>query len=179
MQSLFWGDPFSEQSLICSSHFFQNTYFLRIGGSLGQVLFEKLTFLAEKLFRINKFSVELLFRTRYFRAALTFAEELLFQKANFRKSNIPHCLLFQNSYFLIVATFLKELTFLKDFTFHSNYFFQKSYFFRRDTISQLRFFFTATLPIYQLVVKWARYQSGTVKVWEFFLVYLLLLKVAS
>ena len=35
------------------------------------------------------------------------------------------------------------------------------------------------LPIYKLVIKWARYQSGTVNVWEFFLVYLLLLKVKS
>ena len=132
----------TQQLLFRSSYFFSAVPFLR------RSFFRTVTYLQQSFF-----SEYLLLENRWFFRAFTFAEELLFQKANFRKSNIPHCLLFQNSYFLIVATFLKELTFLKDFTFHSNYFFQKSYFFRRDTISQLRFFFTATLPIYQLVIK--------------------------
>ena len=38
---------------------------------------------------------------------------------------------------------------------------------------------TTTLPIYQLVINWTQYQLCTLKVWEFFLVYLFLLQVAS
>ena len=54
-----------------------------------------------------------------------------------------------------------------------------SYFFRRDSISQLRFLSTSTLPIHQLTVKLAQYQLHTVKVWEFFLVHLLWTKLTE
>ena len=81
---------FQEQSPLRSSHFFQNSYFfrakllpsshfLRIGSSLGQVLFGTPTFLVEKLFTIKTFSEEVLFWTRYFCA--TSSEELLFGKS--------------------------------------------------------------------------------------------------
>ena len=75
------------------------------------------------------------------------------------------------------ATFSKEVL-LQLLPFQKSYLFT-TYFFRRVTISELHFLSTATLHIYQLVIKWAQYQLRTVEVWEFFLVYLLLLKVTS
>ena len=78
--------------------FFQNSYFfraklllssyhLRIGSSLGQLLFGTATFLAEDLFRIKISTEELLFRSRYFCIASTFPEEQHFGKSYlFRKS---------------------------------------------------------------------------------------------
>ena len=84
--------PFSEQPPLCTVIFFQNSYlfgaelvprshFLRIGRSLGQVLFGTPTFFLEKLFWIKTFSEEVLFWTwtRYFCA--TFSEELRFGKS--------------------------------------------------------------------------------------------------
>ena len=82
--------PLSEQIPLQSSPFFQNSYFfrekhlpssyfLRIGSSLGQVVFGAPTFLVEKLFRIKAFLEEVLLPTRYF--CTTFSEELLFGKS--------------------------------------------------------------------------------------------------
>ena len=70
--------------------------------------------------------------------------------------------LFQNTIPSVAATFQKS-------------YFLTTYFFRRVAISLLRFLSTITLTIYQLVIKWAQYKLGTLKLWEFFLV----MKVAS
>ena len=85
--------PFSEQSPLRSSHFFRIAtffpfiHFLEIGCSLEQVLFGTPTLMLMKLFRIKSFSQEVLIRTRYFCAASTFSEELLFGKSQlFRKA---------------------------------------------------------------------------------------------
>ena len=112
--------PFSEQPPLRSSHFFQNSCFFRAkllpraGTSLEQLLFGTMTFLVEKLFRIKIFSDQVLFRTRYF--LRNFSRRVTFwEKPIFWKSNIPHCLLFQDSYFFkrlsIAATFSEELLF--------------------------------------------------------------------
>ena len=129
--------PSSEQSPLHSSHFFQNSYFfrakhlpsshfLRTGSSLGQVLFGTLTLLVEKLFRIQSFSEEVLFQTRYFCA--TFSEELFFGKSYFfGKARI------RIAYFSWIATFFRVTTFFKKnllsiaATFPKELLFQKSY----------------------------------------------------
>ena len=89
---LFWGASFFRTVTSPLQSFFQNSYcfwakllpsshFLRIGSSLGQVLFGTPNFLVEKLFRIRNFSEDALFWTRYFCAASTFSEELVFAKS--------------------------------------------------------------------------------------------------
>ena len=83
--------PFSEQSPLRSSHFFQNSCFFRAkllpraGTSLEQVLFGTMTFLVEKLFRIKD-----IFRLG------TFSNQVLSAQ------------LFQKSYFLGKANFLEK-----------------------------------------------------------------------
>lgn len=72
-----------------------------------------------------------------------------------------------------MVTFSKDFTFQISYCFRKAIFFQK-YFFRRFTISQLHFISIATIPIYQFVITGARYKLGTVKSWEFFLMYILL-----
>ena len=63
----------------------------------------------------------------------TSAQYQLLQKSYIlEKANFPHYLLFQESYFFRVATYISE---------------------RRVTISQLRFVSTAAFPIYHLVIK--------------------------
>ena len=117
-------------------------------------------------FIIVTFSIKVLLQTRFFFTTATFWKKLIFQK-----SNIPRHLFFRK------ATFSRP-------NFPQQLFCQKShcfttFFFRTGTLSQLRFLSIATLPIYQLANESARYQVRTVKVREFFLVCLLLLKVAS
>ena len=88
------------------SHFFRaklllSSHFLRIEGSLGQLLFGAGTFLAEDFFRI-KISTE----CHPFEAGCTtstFSEE-----HNFGKSNIPHYLPFLESFLFGAATFFKR-----------------------------------------------------------------------
>ena len=111
----------------------------------------------------------------------TSAQYQLFQKSYilkkkwiFQKRNIPHYLPFQESHLFGVVTFSKDVIF-----YSSNLYFFTTYFFTRITILQLSVLATATLPIYQLVIKWAQYQLHTAKMWELFLVYLLVLKLAS
>ena len=59
-----------------------------------------------------------------------------------------------------VLLFLKELPFSEQLPLSNSYFFKNNYFFREKLLPRPR-------------------QLGTVKVWEFFLVYLIFLKVAS
>ena len=139
--------PFSQQSLLRGSHFFLNSYFfrakllpsrhfLRIGSSLGQVLFGTPTFLVEKPYKD-------IFRRRTFPNQVVlcniFRRVTFWKKLFFRKSNSPHCLLLLDNYFIRVATFPEELLF-------------------RNILFQRRYYFTATitLPINLLVIKLRR-----------------------
>ena len=143
------------------------------------VLFGTPTILVEELCRINISKEELLFRSGCFCAASAFSEERDFRRNYFfQKRNIPHKLFFLESHLL------RAVTFPKDVTFYNRYLFKKATFsqhilFRRVIISQLRFVSTATLTIYQLVIKWAQYQLRLLKLWEFFLLDPLLLKIVS
>ena len=107
--------------------FFQNSYFfrakllpsnhLRIGSSLGYLLFGTATFLAVELFRIKISTEELLFRSRYLYTASTFSEKLHFgKKLIFRKRNIPHYPLPEN-YLLRTAIFSKDVIFYRSYLF--------------------------------------------------------------
>ena len=98
-QLLFWGSyffriaavfsffrtvTFSQELFFQNSFFFgakilQSSHFLRIGGSLQQLLFGTAIF-SEELFRIKISKKELLFQSRYFCTASTFSEKLYFGK---------------------------------------------------------------------------------------------------
>ena len=154
-QLLFWGSyffrtaavfsffrtvTFSQELFFQNSFFFgakilQNSHFLRIGGSLQQLLFGTAIF-SEELFRIKISKKELLFQSRYFCTASTFSEKLHFRI----------------TYFFWRAVFLEQLFSQKtplpqQLRFEKSYFFT-TYFFRRVTISQLRFVSTDTLNSY-------------------------------
>ena len=137
---------FQNNHFFRSSYFFRNSYFfrvtllarshfLRIESSSGQLLFGTATFLAEKLFRIKIPTEELLFPSRYFCTASTFSEKL-----QFGKSNIPHYILFLESYLFRAATFLK------DTTFYGSSVFRRATFY--DIHFQKSYNFTATLPFH-------------------------------
>ena len=149
-QLLFQSSCFFRASTFFWQLSFQNSYFfrakllpsshhLRIGSSLGYLLFGTVTFLAKELFRIKICTEELLFWSRYLCTASTISEELHFGKKRiFQKSNITvffwrvvfsESLLFQKTLSSIAATFSEELLFY-------NILFQKSY------------HFTATLPFH-------------------------------
>ena len=133
--------------------------------NIGQFLLWAPTFLAEELLRIKIFTEKLLFHLKklipwainFFRR-VTFWKKLIFQK-----SSIAHCLLFLKSYFFRVATFAKDVTFHIAPIVSEELFFT-TYFFRRDGIWQLRFLSTATVPIDELVIRWAWYQLRTARV---------------
>ena len=78
--SFFRTVTFSQELFFQNSFFFgakilQSSHFLRIGGSLQQLLFEQL-FFSEELFRIKISKKEPLFQSRYFCTASTFLEKL-------------------------------------------------------------------------------------------------------
>ena len=102
---------------------------------------------AFNFFRTATLSTKVLLQERFFfRTAIFWDKKLIFQK-----SNIPHHLLFHESYFFkISAIFFSGATF--------------------------PFSCAAILPIYQLLIKWARYQLRAIKAWEFFFMYILLFK---
>ena len=136
---------------------------LTVGSCLRLLLFGIVLFLAEELFRIKIYTEEVLFRSIYFYTAyqlfqksyilVTFTEEIhngklhflcsdsyILEKANFLKSNIPHCLHFLESYLCEWLLFQKMYLFT-------------TYIFGRVTDSQLGFLSTDTLPIYQSAIK--------------------------
>ena len=150
---------FSEKSPLRNNHYFQNNYFLRakhlprryflrIGSSLGQVLFGTPTFWVEKLFRIQTLLEKVLFRTMYLCA--TFSDELLFGKSYFfRKAR------FRFVYFSWIVTFLDWLLFLKDLAVHINYIFRRATF-SQNTFSEETLFHSKeiiTFHVYHLVIK--------------------------
>ena len=130
------------------SHFFRaklllSSHFLRIEGSLGQLLFGAGTFLAEDFFRI-KISTE----CHPFEAGCTtstFSEE-----HNFGKSKLFRKAIFHITSLFWRASYLERLLFSKDATFCSSYLFRRAifftaYFFRKITIWQLLFLSRAIL----------------------------------
>ena len=162
----FRGILLSKEPFRCSSYsntqFFGakpllSSYFLRIESSLGQLLFGTPNFVAEELIRIKISAEELLFQSRYLCTASAFSEELHFRKRQFLRKQM-----FNITYFFRAATFIKIRYLLQLLSCQKSYFLT-TYFFRRVTISQLRFLFTATLTIYQLVIKRAQYQLRTHK----------------
>ena len=106
--------------------YFQNSYFFRAtvlqrrhfqrSTSLGQLLFVGATVLERGWFRIQTFTDKLLFRSRYFCAASSFHEDLLFGKKNFSEeqySTLPTFsggLLFQSDYVFKKTLFSKAAT---------------------------------------------------------------------
>ena len=81
---LFGDAHFSEQSFFISVIFQSETSteqpILRIGSSLGQLLYVTATFLEEELFRIKISTEELLFWSRYCYTISNFSEKLHFGK---------------------------------------------------------------------------------------------------
>ena len=82
--SFFRTVTFSQELFFQNSFFFgakilQSSHFLRIGGSLQQLLFGTAIF-SEELFRIKMSKKELLFQSRYFCTASTFSKKLYFGK---------------------------------------------------------------------------------------------------
>ena len=80
--SFFRTVTFSQELFFQNSFFFgakilQSSHFLRIGGSLQQLLFGTAIF-SEELFRIKISKKKLLFQSRYFCTASTFSEKLYF-----------------------------------------------------------------------------------------------------
>ena len=180
-----------------------SSYFFRVITLTQQLLFRSSYF-----FRSSTFFDELLFQNSHFFAEVIFPEQLLFQSETSTEPPLENrkffrVVTFWNSYLSgegIVQnkdiykrdTFLKQVRSIKCFkasfsekqypalstffwraTFLDMLLFQKTlsslYFFRRDTF--LQHTFSEKLPF--------QYQLRTAKVWEFVLVYLLLLKVAS
>ena len=141
--SFFRTVTFSQELFFQNSFFFgakilQSSHFLRIGGSLQQLLCGTAIF-SEELFRIKiskkraTFSKQVLLHSiNLFRKAILW-KKLIFQKINFRityffwRAVFLEQLLFQKTLPSIAATFSEELLFY-------NILFQKSY------------YFTATVP---------------------------------
>ena len=148
----------SQQIFLQNSYFFRakllaSSHHLRIGSSLGQLIFGAATFLVEEFFRVEIFAKELLFRGRYFCTVSTFSEELHFEKkVNFSEKKYSVLPTFPGESPFWSGYFFKRRYLLQQQSFQKYYFFT-TYFFTRITISQLRFLSTATLPIYQLVIK--------------------------
>ena len=93
-----------------------------------------------------------------------FRRAKFWNKLSFQKSNTPHYLLF------VGATFLERLLFQKTLpsvtaTFSEELLFLQTHLFRKVTISKLRVLSTATLHIYQLVIKWSKCYLCAVKVY--------------
>ena len=145
--------PFSDQPPLFRVVTFSEQNFYQATLLENRQFFRAGTFGNTDLFGGETFQSKSIFRRG------TFSNQVLLRNINFfrrvclckklilRKGNIPHCLLFLNSYFFRVATFLKKLAL------------NSKYFFRR-------------LPFHNMLFQ-KRYYT---KVWEFFLVHLLLLK---
>ena len=127
-----WGVSFFRTVTSSQQPFFQNSYFfsrakllpsshfLRIGSSLGQVLFRTPTFLVQKLFKIKTFSEEVLFQPGT--SAQLFQKSYYFEKANFSEKQYSVLLIF------LGWLFFQSGYFLKIPYFHSSYFFRKAAF---------------------------------------------------
>ena len=136
--SFFRTVTFSQELFFQNSFFFgakilQSSHFLKIGGSLQQLLFGTATF-SEELFKIKISKKELLFQSRYFYTASAFSEKLhLGKKLIFQKSNIPLYLLFLES------CHFRATAFSKDATFYSRYLFRRATFLQHTFSKELLF----------------------------------------
>ena len=178
--AFFWGATFSEQALFCISYFFRIATF-QSKRSTEQALLENRNFFRTVTFRNSYlFGGEFVKNKDIYRSA-TFSKQVLphtinfswratfWKKVIFQKSNIPHYLLLAESYLFRVANFSK------DTTFYSSYLFRKATIY--NILFQKSYYFTATLI--KGVIKEAYNHLVAAKVWEFFVVYQLLLTVAS
>ena len=144
---------FLEQSPLGSSQFFseqlpllrktstkqpllENRQFFKVGTFENKDLFDGETAQNKNIFGRGTFSNQALLRSINFFRRVTFWKKLIS-----RKCNIPHCLLFLDTYFFRVATFLKKnllsiaATFSEELLFY-NILFPK------------RYYFTATFPFH-------------------------------
>ena len=142
LRSSVFGTVTSSQQLFVQNpccfgaKFLPRDHFLTIGGSLGQLLFGKTTFLSEELFRIN-ISTEGLF---FFKPG-TSVQHQLFQKSYiFLKKNFPEKKILRITYFF--EKMLQQVPFQKSY-------FLTTYFYRRVTTSQLCFLSALAVTIYQ------------------------------
>ena len=145
--------------------------------SLGQLLFGTAAFLAGELFRIRHQQKSYTFEVGTSAQYQLFQKSFILEKVNFSEKQYSALPAFLEAAFLERLLFQKILpsiaaTFSQKLFFH-NILFLKSYCF----ISTLPFH--RYIPIYLLVIKSTQNQLRKVKVWEFFLEYLLFLKVAS
>ena len=111
---------------------------MRIGSSLGQLLFGTATFLVEELLRIKISIEELLSRSRNFCTVSAFSEKLHLRKSQFFRKEIFHIF-----YFFWRANLLQRSIFQKTLpsltTFFSYQFFKRRYLFIRVALSQHTF----------------------------------------
>ena len=170
-QLLFRSSYFFRSSTFFDELLFQNSHFFA-----GVIFSEQLLFQSEtptepplenrKFFRVVTFWNSYLsgggIQKRYFFEAGT--QHQMFQKSYISKKNE----FFRKAISRIIHFFLESYLF-RPATFSKDVIFSSSYLFRRDMF--LQHAFSEKLPF--------QYQLRTAKVWEFFLVYLLLLKVAS
>ena len=120
--SFFSGIIFFQNSNLCKSKLLPSCYLLRIVSSLGHLLFRKASLLRIKI------SMEELF----FEAGTSIQHQIFQNGHFFKKANSSKDKHFKN--FFRKATFLKTPNFSKKQ-------YSATYFFRRDTFTQLHFFF--------------------------------------
>ena len=112
---------------------------------LNHVLLHSINFI-----RIDTFSTKVRIQNRYLFRTITLLEKANFSKRNNSKMHtFSGELLFQSGYFFKRPVFSLAVTVSEELLF-------TTYFFGKFTISQLQLLSTATLPIYQLVIKRAR-----------------------
>ena len=158
-KSSFFRTFISSLQLFSQISYFFETKLLRAPNSWKWQIFRAVSFRNTYLFGgENVQSKDIQKRATFSKQVATSAQHQIFQKsylletANFTEkqySTLPiFCgeLPFQSGYFFKKAYFPQQLPFEKSYSFIT-------YFFKRDTISQLRFLSTATLDIYQLIIK--------------------------
>ena len=137
---IFWGYAYSKPSLFSKKLFFSE-----------QLFFQRKTFTSSHFLDTEWKYLE---KSYIFEAVSTFSKKLQFgRKLILQKSNIPHYLVFWR------AAFLSWLLFQKTQQFMTASFSEELLFY--NVLSQKSYCFTfialATLPIYQLLNKWAQY----------------------
>ena len=109
--------------------------------------------LFRQLLRTKISTKDLPCRNRYFCIVVAFSEQLDFEKVNFPENKQSALSTFLGEPSLSrAAIFFKRRYILQQLPFQKSYFLT-TYFFRRVAISLLCFFYTATLTIYQSVIR--------------------------
>ena len=149
-QLLFQCETSTEQPLLENRTFFRKIHFRNSYPFGGRIVQNK------NVYREANFSKQVLLQNIIFCRRAKFWKNLIFSKALFRiiyfswRAIFLERLLFEITLLSTAATFSEDSIFTKDF--------QKRYYVTATFFSQL------TLPIYQLVIKWAQYQLHTLKV---------------